>query len=274
MKQVSLYEAKTHLSRLVDEAAAGEEIIITKNGKPLAMLRPLADAPATTIAVTRVKTRHRLPIPYRLRFDDARIKPGRSYALHARITVNGRLWFISATRHAAFTGKPDKTDIRVERVTSEKSAASNPSGKWLAESIHGHGVIANLQTVIDIAADGKVTGSGGCNRIAGKAEISGERISFGPMISTKMACAPAIMDQESKFLAALGDVRHWQLEGQKNKLVLFNANSRPKTIRGPRSSSAGSGRLPGTLHWRRIPVALGFFLPREGCRALTAIQWA
>ncbi|TMJ34792.1 MAG: META domain-containing protein [Alphaproteobacteria bacterium] len=187
----------------------------------------LADAPATTIAVTRVKTRHRLPIPYRLRFDDARIKPGRSYALHARITVNGRLWFISATRHAAFTGKPDKTDIRVERVTSEKSAASNPSGKWLAESIHGHGVIANLQTVIDIAADGKVTGSGGCNRIAGKAEISGERISFGPMISTKMACAPAIMDQESKFLAALGDARHWQLESQKNKLVLFNANSRP-----------------------------------------------
>jgi prevent-host-death family protein len=44
MKQVSLYEAKTHLSRLVDEAAAGEEIIITKNGKPLAKLRPLADA--------------------------------------------------------------------------------------------------------------------------------------------------------------------------------------------------------------------------------------
>src|SRR4051794_9818013 len=40
----------------------------------------LADAPSTTLAVTRVKTRHRLPIPYRLRFDDARIKPGRSYA--------------------------------------------------------------------------------------------------------------------------------------------------------------------------------------------------
>lgn len=41
MKQVSLYEAKTHLSKLVDEAAAGEEIVIAKNGKPLARLLPL-----------------------------------------------------------------------------------------------------------------------------------------------------------------------------------------------------------------------------------------
>lgn len=35
---VSLYDAKTHLSRLVDRAAAGEEIVITKNGLPLAKL--------------------------------------------------------------------------------------------------------------------------------------------------------------------------------------------------------------------------------------------
>ncbi|MFQ5742827.1 MAG: type II toxin-antitoxin system Phd/YefM family antitoxin [Acidobacteriota bacterium] len=37
----NLYEAKTALSRLVDRAAAGEEIIIAKSGKPLAKLVPL-----------------------------------------------------------------------------------------------------------------------------------------------------------------------------------------------------------------------------------------
>lgn len=42
MKQVNLYEAKTRLSALVDEAAAGEEIVIAKNGKPCARLIPLA----------------------------------------------------------------------------------------------------------------------------------------------------------------------------------------------------------------------------------------
>ncbi|NOT41959.1 MAG: type II toxin-antitoxin system prevent-host-death family antitoxin [Alphaproteobacteria bacterium] len=43
MKQVNLYEAKTHLSSLVDEAAAGEEIVIAKNGKPLAKLLAFED---------------------------------------------------------------------------------------------------------------------------------------------------------------------------------------------------------------------------------------
>jgi prevent-host-death family protein len=44
MKQVNLYEAKTRLSALVDEAAAGEEIVIAKNGKALAKLTPLTPA--------------------------------------------------------------------------------------------------------------------------------------------------------------------------------------------------------------------------------------
>lgn len=37
----NLYEAKTSLSRLVDRAASGEEIILSKAGKPLAKLVPL-----------------------------------------------------------------------------------------------------------------------------------------------------------------------------------------------------------------------------------------
>jgi prevent-host-death family protein len=41
---VSLYEAKTQLSALVEQAAAGEEIIITKNGRPRAKLVPVRDA--------------------------------------------------------------------------------------------------------------------------------------------------------------------------------------------------------------------------------------
>lgn len=40
---VSLYEAKTHLSALVDRAAEGEEIVISKSGKPKARLVPLDD---------------------------------------------------------------------------------------------------------------------------------------------------------------------------------------------------------------------------------------
>jgi prevent-host-death family protein len=42
MRTVNIHAAKTHLSRLVDEVAAGEEIVIAKAGKPLARLVPFA----------------------------------------------------------------------------------------------------------------------------------------------------------------------------------------------------------------------------------------
>ena len=38
---VNVHEAKTHLSRLLDEAHAGNEIILAKAGKPYARLVPL-----------------------------------------------------------------------------------------------------------------------------------------------------------------------------------------------------------------------------------------
>ena len=44
-KPVSLYDAKTHLSELVERAAGGEEIVITKAGKP--ELAGFANCPCT-----------------------------------------------------------------------------------------------------------------------------------------------------------------------------------------------------------------------------------
>jgi prevent-host-death family protein len=41
MKTVNVHEAKTHLSRLLDRAHAGEEIVIAKSGEPYARLSPL-----------------------------------------------------------------------------------------------------------------------------------------------------------------------------------------------------------------------------------------
>ena len=39
---VNVYEAKTHLSRLIARAQAGEEIVITRHGRPVARLGPIA----------------------------------------------------------------------------------------------------------------------------------------------------------------------------------------------------------------------------------------
>jgi prevent-host-death family protein len=42
-ESVNVYEAKTHLSQLLDRAAAGEEIIIARAGRPVARLVALAE---------------------------------------------------------------------------------------------------------------------------------------------------------------------------------------------------------------------------------------
>ncbi|MCH9637942.1 MAG: type II toxin-antitoxin system Phd/YefM family antitoxin [Betaproteobacteria bacterium] len=46
MSTINIHEAKTHLSRFVEQAAAGEEIIIAKAGKPMARLVPLRNTPS------------------------------------------------------------------------------------------------------------------------------------------------------------------------------------------------------------------------------------
>jgi len=41
--QVNLHDAKTHLSRYVQQALAGEEVVIAKAGRPLVRLTPVED---------------------------------------------------------------------------------------------------------------------------------------------------------------------------------------------------------------------------------------
>ena len=48
-KTVGAFEAKTHLSELLDLAAMGERFTITKRGKPVAMLVPLEREPGMTV---------------------------------------------------------------------------------------------------------------------------------------------------------------------------------------------------------------------------------
>ena len=44
MLKVNIHEAKTHLSRLLAKVADGEEVIIARNGEPVAKIVPIAKA--------------------------------------------------------------------------------------------------------------------------------------------------------------------------------------------------------------------------------------
>lgn len=47
METVNIYEAKTRLSQLVDEAAAGEDVLVALNGKPLLRITRIEKAKRT-----------------------------------------------------------------------------------------------------------------------------------------------------------------------------------------------------------------------------------
>ncbi|MEN6507546.1 MAG: type II toxin-antitoxin system prevent-host-death family antitoxin [Smithella sp.] len=43
MQTINIHEAKTHLSRLVEEASQGKSFIIAKAGKPMVIVSPISD---------------------------------------------------------------------------------------------------------------------------------------------------------------------------------------------------------------------------------------
>ncbi|MGB6193952.1 MAG: META domain-containing protein, partial [Terracidiphilus sp.] len=73
------------------------------------------------------------------------------------------------------------------------------------------------------SASHRVSGSGGCNRLVGSYEITGNQLKFGQMAGTRMACAEG-MGTEQALLQALGDVSAWKIAS--GKLELFDSGSK------------------------------------------------
>jgi heat shock protein HslJ len=100
-------------------------------------------------------------------------------------------------------------------------------GKWEATGINN-----GKQAVVSVAngtkvtaifgADGTLTGNGGCNDYNGTYKTDGDKITIGPIATTRMACEQAVMDQETAYLAALGNSTTFTLG--KNTLELRDAN--------------------------------------------------
>jgi prevent-host-death family protein len=57
MKQINIYEAKTHLSSLIDRVSHGESFVIAKSGTPLAKLVPLREGEPARIKLGLMKGR-------------------------------------------------------------------------------------------------------------------------------------------------------------------------------------------------------------------------
>ncbi|MCW5623282.1 MAG: META domain-containing protein [Burkholderiales bacterium] len=64
--------------------------------------------------------------------------------------------------------------------------------------------------------DGRVSGSGGCNRLMGTYTANDAKLTFGPLAGTKMACPD--LELETSFLKALNATAGWTIEGSRLSL--------------------------------------------------------
>jgi heat shock protein HslJ len=99
-------------------------------------------------------------------------------------------------------------------------AADDPLvGKWRIERVRGAASVDAAKTAFEVAADGQVSSTVGCNRIVGKPSLAGDRLPFGAMAATRMACPPPLDRLETAYMAALDAVRSYRVEGARLTLV-------------------------------------------------------
>jgi heat shock protein HslJ len=74
-------------------------------------------------------------------------------------------------------------------------------GQWKLVSYNQTPAVPDVETSIEFK-DGQLSGNVGCNSFGGEYTMKGNKITFGPVMSTMMFCE-AVADQESSTLAVL-----------------------------------------------------------------------
>ena len=101
------------------------------------------------------------------------------------------------------------------------------STAWMAEDIGGSVVIDDVRSTMEFDDSGGVSGDAGCNRYSGSATVEAEAITFSPLAATRMACVPAVDDQEQRFFDALGRTTGYELRINGAVLALNDADGTP-----------------------------------------------
>jgi len=83
--------------------------------------------------------------------------------------------------------------------------------EWSVVEIGGAPLIAGSQVTLDFAPDGRVSGQASCNRFTSAYALSGEGLAISKAAGTRMMCDAALMDQERRFLDALGGVQNFSI---------------------------------------------------------------
>lgn len=99
--------------------------------------------------------------------------------------------------------------------------------EWLLEELAGAGVIDTVRTTLRFQGTTAISGSGACNRYrAGIQSAGGETLTITPVAATRMACASAVMNQETRYFEALRSAQRMAIDNG-NLLIFSEGNAAP-----------------------------------------------
>ena len=98
-------------------------------------------------------------------------------------------------------------------------------GEWVVEDVGNNGIIDNSRVTMVFDPAGRISGRASCNTYSGGFTLTGEGISFSTLATTRMACAPALMNQEAKFLSLLSLVERFEID-ETGALALYGGGER------------------------------------------------
>ena len=111
-------------------------------------------------------------------------------------------------------------------LSGSPAAFPLPGTTWRVDEIDGQRVAGAQAPTLPFDGSQRVFGSTGCNRYTAGVTVATSVIRVGDAATTRMACDPAVMAQEQRFLAALTAVRSYQLNG--DALELLDESGRPR----------------------------------------------
>jgi heat shock protein HslJ len=100
--------------------------------------------------------------------------------------------------------------------TGTGSGGVDLDGSWrLVSGRDADGSLPDLATrPVTLVVDGEQAGGvSACNHYGGRVEVDGDTVDIGELGGTEMACEPAVMDLEQRYLAALGAVERGERTG-------------------------------------------------------------
>lgn len=176
-----------------------------------------ADAPGEPRGSVSVPVRRLGPIPFVLRYDAAAIDAEGRYAVSAQLVQGGQA--IQRGESPVLTGGAGRTaGIALAALDAPEPVAAADGaaaliGSWTLAGLSGQAAVApGVVSSLTLTAAGAAEGRGGCNNFHGTYSLEGEVLRFGPLASTRRACPPPEMEQETRFFAALDATRAMRIE--------------------------------------------------------------